>query len=123
MPASTLRSPFCCWLFPWPHNDTERNLCQSTDTSILEIESQAKRLGNIKTWTETMQSNSGKVLEVARKMNHALDRQIQVLREGIEGLKGAGDGNRTNPNEPNKGVTTRSAVQLESNGVKLSQII
>jgi hypothetical protein len=30
---------------------------------------------------------------------------------------GAGDGNRTNPNEPNKGVTTRSAVQLESNGV------
>ena len=31
---------------------------------------------------------------------------------------GAGDGNRTNPNEPNKGVTTRSTVQLESNGVK-----
>jgi hypothetical protein len=34
-------------------------------------------------------------------------------------MTGAGDGNRTNPNEPNKGVTTRSAVQLESNGVKL----
>jgi hypothetical protein len=32
-----------------------------------------------------MQSNSGKVLEEVRKMNHALDRQIQVLREGIEG--------------------------------------
>jgi hypothetical protein len=31
---------------------------------------------------------------------------------------GAGDGNRTNPNEPNKGVTTRFSVQLESNGVK-----
>jgi len=31
---------------------------------------------------------------------------------------GAGDGNRTNPNEPNKGVTTRFSVQLESNGVR-----
>jgi hypothetical protein len=31
---------------------------------------------------------------------------------------GAGDGNRTNPNEPNKSVTTRFSVQLESNGVK-----
>jgi hypothetical protein len=29
-----------------------------------------------------------------------------------------GDRNRTNPNEPSKGVITRSAVQLESNGVK-----
>src|SRR6516162_615019 len=28
--GSTLRSSFCCWLFTWPHNDTERNLCQST---------------------------------------------------------------------------------------------
>jgi hypothetical protein len=61
---------------------------KAIDTSILEIESQAKRLGNIKTWTETVQSNSGKVLEEVRKMNEALDRQIQVLREGIEGLKG-----------------------------------
>jgi hypothetical protein len=28
------------------------------------------------------------VLEEVRKMNEVLDRQIQVLREGIEGLKG-----------------------------------
>jgi hypothetical protein len=34
---------------------------------------------------------------------------------------GAGDGNRTNPNEPNKGVTTRSAVQLELNGVNYAE--
>jgi hypothetical protein len=31
---------------------------------------------------------------------------------------GAGDGNRTNPNGPNTGVTTRFSVQLESNGVR-----
>jgi hypothetical protein len=37
-----------------------------------------------------------------------------------ERISGAGDGNRTNPNEPNKGVTTRSTVQLESNGVNSS---
>lgn len=36
----------------------------------------------------------------------------------IEITYGAGDGNRTNSNEPNKGVTTRFSVQLESNGVK-----
>jgi hypothetical protein len=36
----------------------------------------------------------------------------------INRLYGAGDGNRPNPNEPNKGVTTRFSVQLESNGVK-----
>ncbi len=41
----------------------------------------------------------------------------------VSGVYGAGDGNRTNPNEPNKGVTTRSAVQLESNGVKLNHIV
>ena len=28
--GSTLRSSFCCWLFPWPHNDTELNRRQST---------------------------------------------------------------------------------------------
>jgi hypothetical protein len=37
----------------------------------------------------------------------------------VHRVYGAGDGNRTDPNEPNKGVTTHSAVQLESNGVKL----
>jgi len=37
-------------------------------------------------------------------------------------MNGAGDGNRTNPNEPNKGVTTRFSVQSESNGVKSTWI-
>jgi hypothetical protein len=33
----------------------------------------------------------------------------------------SGDGNRTNPNEPNKGVTTRSAAQLESKWSQIEQ--
>jgi hypothetical protein len=61
---------------------------KAIDASILEIESQAKRLGNIKTWTETMQSNSGKVLEEIRKMNGVLEQQVQALRDSIDGLKG-----------------------------------
>ena len=61
---------------------------QAIDALILEIEQQAKRLGNIRTWTETVHSNSGKVLEEVRKMNETLDRLVEVLRESIEGLKG-----------------------------------
>ena len=37
---------------------------------------------------------------------------------GIMWDHGAGDGNRTNTPDQNKGVTARFTVQLESNGVK-----
>jgi hypothetical protein len=57
------------------------------DAAILEIETEARRLGNMKTWTETIQSNSGKILEEVRKMNDALERQIQVLKDGIASVK------------------------------------
>src|SRR5260370_14477387 len=49
-------------------------------------------------------------------------RVLEECKQQRNGISGAGDGNRTNPNEPNKGVTTRSEVQLESNGVKQRQI-
>jgi hypothetical protein len=35
--------------------------------------------------------------------------------KAIDSISGAGDGNRTNANGQNKGVTTRFVVQLESN--------
>jgi hypothetical protein len=53
-----------------------------------------------------------------RRLTDGSDRVLQDV-ENVGVWVGAGDGNRTNPNEPNKGVTTRSPVQLESNGVKL----
>jgi len=41
----------------------------------------------MKTWTETITSNGGKILEEVRKMTAALDRQMQILRDAISGLK------------------------------------
>ncbi len=41
----------------------------------------------MKTWTETIQSNSGKILDEVRKMTNGLEKQIGVLRESVEALK------------------------------------
>jgi hypothetical protein len=57
------------------------------DAAILALEHEAKRLTDMKTWTETIQSNSGKVLEEVRKMAANLEKQIVVLRESVAGLK------------------------------------
>ena len=37
-------------------------------------------------WTETIQSNSGKILEEVRKMTENLEQQIVVLRESVAAL-------------------------------------
>ncbi len=60
---------------------------QAIDCAILAIEKEAKRLVAMKTWTETITSNGGKILEEVRKMTAALDRQMQILRDAISGLK------------------------------------
>ena len=57
------------------------------DAAILAIEKEANRLTQVKTWTETIQSNSGKVLEEVRKMAANLEKQIGVLRESVAALK------------------------------------
>jgi len=59
----------------------------SIDAAILALEEEAKRLAKMKTWTETIQSNSGKVLEEVRKMSEGLERQIGVLRDSVAALK------------------------------------
>lgn len=63
---------------------------QAVDAAILQIEMQIKRLENMKTWTETIHSNSGKISEEIRKMNEALERQVQILRESVEGMRRMG---------------------------------
>ncbi len=60
---------------------------EAIDAAILAIEKEAKRLDSMKTWTETITNNSGKILEEVRKMRGGLDRQMDVLREAISGLK------------------------------------
>lgn len=60
---------------------------QAIDNAILAIEKEAKRLESIKTWTETITSNNGKILDEIRKMSAALDRQLQILKEALSGFK------------------------------------
>jgi len=57
------------------------------DAAILALEQEAKRLSSVKTWTETIQANSGKILEEVRKMAANLEKQIVVLRESVVALK------------------------------------
>jgi len=65
---------------------------QAIDAAILEVEREAKRLANMKSWTETIQSNSGKMLDEIRKMRDGLETQAQALRSSAKGLKESAHG-------------------------------
>ena len=57
------------------------------DAAILALEQEAKRLTKMKTLTETIQTNSGKVLDEVRKMTEGVERQTAVMRESVAALK------------------------------------
>jgi hypothetical protein len=63
---------------------------QAIDSAITVLEAEAKRLTKMKTWSETISSNSGKIVEEIRKMSESMDRELGVLREAIAGLKRPG---------------------------------
>ena len=67
--------------------DAEKGSWDEIDSAILAVETEAARLANMKTWTETIQSNSGKVLDEVRKMATNLEKQTRLLRESVEALK------------------------------------
>jgi hypothetical protein len=58
------------------------------DKAILELEREARRLCEIKKWTETIKSNSGKVLDEVAKMAEGVQKQVDCLRETTAGLRG-----------------------------------
>jgi hypothetical protein len=60
---------------------------EDIDAAILAVEKEAGRLASMKTWTETIQSNSGKILDEVRKMADNLEKQIVVLRDSVEILR------------------------------------
>ncbi|MBN1569184.1 MAG: hypothetical protein JXA73_15140, partial [Acidobacteria bacterium] len=60
---------------------------QTIDSAITVLETEAKRLTKMKTWSETITSNSGKIAEEIRKMSDSMERELGVLREAIAGLK------------------------------------
>ena len=67
--------------------DAEAADFQLIDVSILAIEKEAKRLEQMKTWTETITSSGGKILDEVRKMSRGLERQLQLLKDAVSGLK------------------------------------
>jgi hypothetical protein len=69
--------------------DAEEGNWDDIDAAILALEKETNRLKEMKKWTETIQSNSGKILEEVRKMTDGLDRQIDTLRESVEALRKA----------------------------------
>lgn len=60
---------------------------QQVDTAVLAVEKEAARLAQMKTWSDTIQSNSGRMLDEIRKMTNGLEKQVAVLRECFETLK------------------------------------
>lgn len=67
--------------------DKNESNWDEVDTAILAVEKEVLRLAQMKTWTDTIQSNSGKLLEEFRKMTSNLEKQVGALRESVETLK------------------------------------
>jgi hypothetical protein len=57
------------------------------DKAILTLEKEAKRIAQMKSWSDTIQSHGGKLLEELRKMTDVLEKQITILRDSVEALK------------------------------------
>jgi len=54
---------------------------------VPKSDTRVARLASMKTWTETIQSNSGKILDEVRNMADNLEKQVAVLRESVEILR------------------------------------
>jgi len=67
--------------------DKKESNWEEVDAAVLAVEKEVNRIGQMKTWTETIQSHSGKLLDEFRKMTNNLEAQIAVLRESVETLK------------------------------------
>jgi hypothetical protein len=57
------------------------------DAAILAVEKEAERLAKMNTMTETIHSNSGKILNEVRIMAANLEKQVGALRESASALK------------------------------------
>ena len=60
---------------------------ENIDAAILSLEEETKRLSKMKTWTETIQSNSGKVLKEVLALTEGLENHIAILRDSVAALK------------------------------------
>ena len=67
--------------------DKNESNWEEVDAAILAVEKEVLRLGQMKTWTDTIYSNSGKLQDEIRKMTSNLEKQVGALRESVESLK------------------------------------
>ena len=66
--------------------DAEAAEFETIDKAILAIEKEARRLSDMKKWTETIKSNSDKILESVRKMTEGLESHVGILKDAVSGL-------------------------------------
>jgi hypothetical protein len=57
------------------------------DRAVLDIEKCVQNFDQVRTWTDTIKSNSEKILERIRKDREGLEKQLGVLREAMNGVK------------------------------------
>jgi hypothetical protein len=57
------------------------------DQAVIELEREAKRLSEIRKWTETIKSNSGKVLSEVDKMSEGVQKQVDNLQRTATALR------------------------------------
>jgi len=67
--------------------DNNESNWEDVDAAVLAVEKEVARLAKMRTWTETIQSHSGDILEEIRKMTSNLEKQIALLRESTEVLR------------------------------------
>ena len=60
---------------------------EAMEKAILEVERQARGLGEIDTWTNTIKSNSDKILDRVRIMRAGLQTQTGILQEKLAALR------------------------------------
>ena len=60
---------------------------EAMEKAILEVERQARGLGEIDTWTNTIKSNSDKILDRVRIMRDGLQTQTGILQEKLAALR------------------------------------
>jgi hypothetical protein len=71
------------------HRDSQAADFTEMDRAIQEISNQIKELNEVRTWTTTIQNNSGKVLKTLEKAISALTEQIETLTARLIDLKQA----------------------------------
>ena len=67
--------------------DKNESNWEEVNSAILAVEKEVLRLGQMKTWTDTIYLHSGKLQDEIRKMTNSLEKQVGALRESVDTLK------------------------------------